>query len=579
MPRPEPLSDIAVAFIVREKFSWALASLRRLYALAGAPFTLYLVDSVYPARVRAEIDAFLADQTNVVRVEAGRFLFANEAISLVLRRATEPLLLVLQNDVLIARDLLKRLRESLSAVKCDVVVPLLLDIGSGHFETHRDTGDPKGLVEEDGQVFVERTVPAESVLGRSRVYQIENHCLLARADALRQLRLSPRLNTREHIDLSVALWKSGRTVFRDNAAEALFVDSPPVPLHDFDCDFYRFRWDLAAARRSNEEVRLKWRVAGMSDSLPFVERQQQALDPGAVLRGRSPASEIDPWPETFSGNDPTIDIVVITYRSDEHLKRLEQDLAACTTGRYRLFVHDNFGVQRNFSALQNELAAQGSGEYLLFLNPDVALTPGWDARLIGFLETHPRGAAAVPLPVGDERFLKFWEPHVPPQWKSVRWPPSEEQMTELARAVEGNRGYYVFDHIDFFCAHFAFLIRRRTFDSMHGFDERLRFFGGDREITWRLRSALGLEVLGPQHCALFHAGGASTEAAKASAELDPKREWQHRNRVLSALSSGKFKPWHQLDAAERAAVRADPRYASIGGPLDEGPEIADPLPG
>ena len=52
--------EIAVAFVIREKFACALASLRRLYALAGAPFTLYLVDGVYPREVRDEIERFLA---------------------------------------------------------------------------------------------------------------------------------------------------------------------------------------------------------------------------------------------------------------------------------------------------------------------------------------------------------------------------------------------------------------------------------------------------------------------------------------------------------------------------------------
>ena len=84
MPAAQP--EIAVAFIVREKFAWALASLKRLYALAGAPFTLYLVDGGYPPAVRAGLEAFLADKTNVVRIEVGRFLFPGEALNLVIER-------------------------------------------------------------------------------------------------------------------------------------------------------------------------------------------------------------------------------------------------------------------------------------------------------------------------------------------------------------------------------------------------------------------------------------------------------------------------------------------------------------
>ena len=46
MPAPQP--EVAVAFVIREKFAYALASLQRLYRFADAPFRLYFVDGGYP---------------------------------------------------------------------------------------------------------------------------------------------------------------------------------------------------------------------------------------------------------------------------------------------------------------------------------------------------------------------------------------------------------------------------------------------------------------------------------------------------------------------------------------------------
>jgi hypothetical protein len=65
---PQMTARIGIAFTVREKFGWALVALQRLYRHAEVPFTLYFVDCGYPAAVIAEIDRFLADKGNVVRV-------------------------------------------------------------------------------------------------------------------------------------------------------------------------------------------------------------------------------------------------------------------------------------------------------------------------------------------------------------------------------------------------------------------------------------------------------------------------------------------------------------------------------
>src|ERR1700741_2784090 len=113
--------EVAVAFPSRHKFIWTLPSLQRLYALAGVPFRLYLVDGVYPREVRSALDAFLADKTNVVRLKARRFLYPNEALNLALRSITEPYVFLLQNDALIGRDALASALGTAKRLQCDVV--------------------------------------------------------------------------------------------------------------------------------------------------------------------------------------------------------------------------------------------------------------------------------------------------------------------------------------------------------------------------------------------------------------------------------------------------------------------------
>ncbi len=290
----------AVAFIVRDKFAWALASLRRLYALAGEPFTLYFVDGVYPRETRAGLERFLADKPNVVWIQAHRFLYSNEALNLVAGRIAEPYLFLLQNDVLIGRDALKRLLESARLLGADLVAPVILDTDSGVPAIHRDTAEPVMIVQEGERVFVARGAPAEWRDGRQRVYHFETHSLLITSEALRSVCPLPPISVHEHIDMAVALWRQGRSMHRDPRVRVLFMDAPPLALRDYECPFFRFRWDAARAKQSDDYVRSRWRLADLFDVMPFIGRQQLALRPEAVLTRYDSVFEPDLWPEEIA---------------------------------------------------------------------------------------------------------------------------------------------------------------------------------------------------------------------------------------------------------------------------------------
>src|SRR5215204_4545056 len=105
------MAGLAIAFVVREKFGWALPALRRLYAHTGEPFRLYFVDPGYPPQVREEIDRFLAGR-DVVHIRLPGFAYPNEQINAVLPRITEPWLALFKNDTLVGPGWLECLRES-----------------------------------------------------------------------------------------------------------------------------------------------------------------------------------------------------------------------------------------------------------------------------------------------------------------------------------------------------------------------------------------------------------------------------------------------------------------------------------
>ncbi len=297
---PSQQPEVAVVFHARHRFAWTLAALRRLYALAGAAFRLYLVDGVYPREVRAELDPFLADKSDVVRIAARRFLYPNEALNLALARLTEPYVFLLQNDVLLSRGALASALAAIRRLDCDVVSPEVLDDVAGTPAAHLESSAALVIRERADGVWVEPDTSPEEHDGYRRLYHFEMHCLLLKAESLRAVGPLPPLNVHEHIDLAVALWRQNRTVYLDRASRALVMDTPPGPLRDYECPYYRFRWDAGRARQSQELVRQRWRMANLFDVMPFIREKHTALQPSAVLAGYDRALEADQWPAEIS---------------------------------------------------------------------------------------------------------------------------------------------------------------------------------------------------------------------------------------------------------------------------------------
>jgi len=295
-------AELAVAFVIREKLSWALPALRRLYSMAGTSFRLYFVDSRYPAAARPELDAFLSAQDNVVRIAAERFLYPNEALNLVLERAAEPYTLLLQNDVLIERGAPARLLRSAAALEADVVVPAILDNDNDARQPapHRDSDDPVLFrATEEGIQGLPDPSP-EWREGCRRIHYFENHCLLARTVALQAAAPFAPLSAVDHVEICVALWRQGGKAYADPKARVLFMDTPPLPLRPWEAPFFRFRWDPVRARLSHAYMRERWKVLNLFDKAPFVQRQHLALQPAALLDAYAPPFATDTWPEEFA---------------------------------------------------------------------------------------------------------------------------------------------------------------------------------------------------------------------------------------------------------------------------------------
>lgn len=242
-----------------------------------------------------------------------------------------------------------------------------------------------------------------------------------------------------------------------------------------------------------------------------------------------------------------LDIVLVGYRSERFLPRLREDLEGMSVLDHRVFYHDNIGNHRTLSALWNELAAQGDAPYLCILNPDVALSPGWDLKLTRSLDAAPE----IGVTIADNACITSNDY------------PSRETMAAAASGpkVEIKDTTHTLVGLHFYCP----MMKRETWAKLHGVDERLRFYNQDCEFLTRLRTYLGMTVAYVRGAAVWHYGGASTTEAEKHGEISRQVETYVSQEAWNRIVSGAEKEWHLLTPDEKAAVRARPECRRMGG--------------
>jgi N-acetylglucosaminyl-diphospho-decaprenol L-rhamnosyltransferase len=224
-----------------------------------------------------------------------------------------------------------------------------------------------------------------------------------------------------------------------------------------------------------------------------------------------------------------IDVVVVAYRSAEHLRACVQPL--CDQPGLNVIVVDNacpeqslstisdlavnvveMGRNAGFAAGCNAGAAAGSAGGILFLNPDAQIVPEAVRVLGDILERDPRCGAVGPRII--------YEGSGETQHSMRRGP------SVLAAFAEAFFLHHVFRHSDWatedvrrgydkphsdptWLIGAAICVRRAAFEQLGGWDERFFMYSEDTDLGTRLRKAGWVLWYEPAAEAL-HAGSAST---------------------------------------------------------------------
>lgn len=241
-----------------------------------------------------EIDAFLAGR-DVVRIKLPGFAFPNEQINAVLPRLAEPRLALFKNDTLVGPRWLELLSESSARHGAAVAFPMVQETRDGRLILHRDV--MARMLFRDlggGRIDVMRPAgPGELPIdsdGVHKVHMLETHALLFRSEAAQALWPLPFISARNHVDISINLWRRGIVAVHD---PRVVMTSVFPPIRDYDLEYFRQRWDPRVAEESHVYIHRRWAVVKVPNALPFVREHLEYARPERVQRGYDSPSERD----------------------------------------------------------------------------------------------------------------------------------------------------------------------------------------------------------------------------------------------------------------------------------------------
>jgi GT2 family glycosyltransferase len=261
--------SITIGFWARERFALAGESLASLYEKTTLPFELLVVEAATPVRYLREVRVVLDRHDNWRMLHSDRYLLPAAAKNLILREVTSDYVCLVENDNLFSDGWLEALLDACETFPADVAAPLMRE-GRGeeeHFDAHLGS-----LVQtEDGRWDIAPlTKPRNDVAERERVQFVEQHCLLFRRSVFDRIGpFDEELNTRDEVDLSLALHHAGVTVVLEPRAVVSYVPPTSPPEAD-ELPYYRMRWDLDRAAASRERIRRRWSLVDTPGDLGFV---------------------------------------------------------------------------------------------------------------------------------------------------------------------------------------------------------------------------------------------------------------------------------------------------------------------
>lgn len=270
---------ITIGYLPRERFAVAAESIRSLYEHTSLDFELVVMDPATPARYLDEMHEALAPHDNWRVVHVDRPLLPAASKNLLLAEMGEvDYVCFVENDVLFTDGWLDALLAACESFPADVAAPLIREGRGrdGHFDRHLGSLERSTTHEGRWEVVPLRR-PRDAAERTEPVQFVEQHCLLFRRAVFDRIGpFDDQLNTRDEVDLSLALHHAGARVVLAPAAVVSYVTPTGPPNHD-EMPFFGMRWDLERAAASRDRIRDRWSLVETPGDLEFVRYRNRMV--------------------------------------------------------------------------------------------------------------------------------------------------------------------------------------------------------------------------------------------------------------------------------------------------------------
>jgi len=283
----EATPRVTIVVVPREQYSVARRSLESIFEHTKLPHELIYVDGPSPAPLQRWLDA-QARERGFRLLRSRRPLSPNHARNWALEFASTPYLVFVDNDLIVTPNWLETLVRCADETDAWAVGPLYLEGEPGDGIVHMAGGHYAFTGEAPERSFhtehlLQKTPLAElpAPLERGDCAFVEFHCMLCRREVFETLGPldSALLNSREHLDLCIAIEKAGGRVLFEPAC--LVTYKSPPPLDPGDRGFFWLRWSEDWTRRSLERFVEKHGIeSGYLDRITIATaRRAIAFDP------------------------------------------------------------------------------------------------------------------------------------------------------------------------------------------------------------------------------------------------------------------------------------------------------------
>jgi glycosyltransferase involved in cell wall biosynthesis len=260
---------IAIAVVLRDRFSMFSRCLDALYSYTDVPFRVIVVAGGADKTTEEYLHQLQMQRDNISVVLVDRLLMQGEARNVAIRQANERFCVVLENDTIVHENWLPPLLECMREEGAAVVTPLIL--------WYRGIHAAGCMFEERGK---DSAVPFRhkimyTNIRRKRIDYPECHCVLIDRKQLPGIAIFDDVEPFD-VDLGLTLRKNGLSVFLEPRSVATYSAPPPWEVRDIPA--FKFRWGAASWEARNRRFMQKWSVTyNPASKRASYQRQQLKL--------------------------------------------------------------------------------------------------------------------------------------------------------------------------------------------------------------------------------------------------------------------------------------------------------------